>query len=188
MQIPPLRERKEDIPAFAESFLQDANRELEKQVEGFDAETAAWMNRYKWPGNLRQMRNAIKRAVLFCKGRIVTIADLPEELTADAESMPEPPASPLLRKVNEKEQILDALRRARNNKSEAPVCWRSTGKPCTTSSSCTVSSYSEPDILPRIRFAEPIARSTRKDIRAGSAEEPLFSNSSRSAAVRSACN
>ena len=119
VQIPPLRERKEDIPAFAESFLQDANRELEKQVEGFDAETAAWMNRYKWPGNLRQMRNAIKRAVLFCKGRIVTIADLPEELTADAESMPEPPASPLLRKVNEKEQILDALRRARNNKSEA---------------------------------------------------------------------
>ena len=109
VQIPPLRERKEDIPAFAESFLQDANRELEKQVEGFDAETAAWMNRYKWPGNLRQMRNAIKRAVLFCKGRIVTIADLPEELTADAESMPEPPASPLLRKVNEKEQILDAL-------------------------------------------------------------------------------
>ena len=69
-----------------------------------------------------------------------------------------------------------------------PVCWRSTGKPCTTSSSCTVSSYSEPDILPRIRFAEPIARSTRKDIRAGSAEEPLFSNSSRSAAVRSACS
>ena len=119
VQIPPLRERKEDIPAFAESFLQDANRELEKQVEGFDAETAAWMNRYKWPGNLRQMRNAIKRAVLFCKGRIVTTADLPEELTADAESMPEPPASPLLRKVNEKEQILDALRRARNNKSEA---------------------------------------------------------------------
>jgi len=101
------------------SDLQGRNRELEKQVEGFDAETAAWMNRYKWPGNLRQMRNAIKRAVLFCKGRIVTIADLPEELTADAESMPEPPASPLLRKVNEKEQILDALRRARNNKSEA---------------------------------------------------------------------
>ena len=58
VQIPPLRERKEDIPAFAESFLQDANRELEKQVEGFDAATAAWMNRYKWPGNLRQMRNA----------------------------------------------------------------------------------------------------------------------------------
>ena len=148
------------------------------------------MNRYKWPGNLRQMRNAIKRAVLFCKGRIVTIADLPEELTADAESMPEPPASPLLRKVNEKEQSCWMRLRASRGTTRArrPVCWRWTGKPCTTSSSCTVSSYSEPDILPRIRFAEPIARSTRKDIRAGSAEEPLFSNSSRSAAVRSACS
>ena len=116
-----LRRERQGIAPSATPITPDQQRirELEKQVEGFDAETAAWMNRYKWPGNLRQMRNAIKRAVLFCKGRIVTIADLPEELTADAESMPEPPASPLLRKVNEKEQILDALRRARNNKSEA---------------------------------------------------------------------
>ena len=116
-----LRRERQGITPSATPITPDQQRirELEKQVEGFDAETAAWMNRYKWPGNLRQMRNAIKRAVLFCKGRIVTIADLPEELTADAESMPEPPASPLLRKVNEKEQILDALRRARNNKSEA---------------------------------------------------------------------
>lgn len=77
------------------------------------------MNRYKWPGNLRQVRNAIKRARSLLQGAHRHDSRPAGRIDGRRGEYAGAAASPLLRKVNEKEQILDALRRARNNKSEA---------------------------------------------------------------------
>ena len=64
IQALPLRERKEDILIFANHFLDKANEELGKQVAGFDEEVMRIFRTYSWPGNLREMRNIVKRATL----------------------------------------------------------------------------------------------------------------------------
>uniref|UniRef100_UPI003FF03271 sigma-54-dependent transcriptional regulator n=1 Tax=Butyricimonas faecalis TaxID=2093856 RepID=UPI003FF03271 len=68
IQALPLRERKEDILIFANHFLDKANEELGKQVAGFDDEVMRIFRTYSWPGNLREMRNIVKRATLLCMG------------------------------------------------------------------------------------------------------------------------
>ncbi|HIS34043.1 MAG TPA: sigma-54-dependent Fis family transcriptional regulator [Candidatus Avirikenella pullistercoris] len=114
--VPPLRERGDDIMTFASVFLQDANRELEKNIKGFDKETEKWLCAYGWSGNLRQMKNAIKRAVLFCPGEIISLSDLPDELTKDKSGE----QSFVLSDPNdEKKRILEALAHTGNNKSKA---------------------------------------------------------------------
>ena len=67
--LPPLRARKEDICPFAQTFLAEANRELGRRVEGLSADAIAWLTTQPWPGNLRELRNAIRRAVLLCSER-----------------------------------------------------------------------------------------------------------------------
>ena len=67
--LPPLRARKEDICPFARRFLAEANRELGRRVEGLSADAESWLKAQPWPGNLRELRNAIRRAVLLCSER-----------------------------------------------------------------------------------------------------------------------
>ena len=67
--LPPLRTRPEDIKYFARSFLAEANRELGRRVEGFTKDAERWLCAQPWPGNLRELRNAIRRAVLLCAER-----------------------------------------------------------------------------------------------------------------------
>ena len=80
IQALPLRERKEDILIFANHFLDKANEELGKQVAGFDDEVMRIFRTYSWPGNLREMRNIVKRATLLCMGSLISKACLPPEL------------------------------------------------------------------------------------------------------------
>lgn len=80
LELPPLRERGHDIILFAEHFLKQANNELNRRVEGFDSEVTASFKAYSWHGNLREMRNVIKRSVLLAKNKIVTKECLPEEI------------------------------------------------------------------------------------------------------------
>ena len=67
VNMPPLRERKSDILYFANHFLNDANLYLEKSVQGFDKEVEQIFMEYSWPGNLREMKNIVKRATLLTK-------------------------------------------------------------------------------------------------------------------------
>jgi DNA-binding NtrC family response regulator len=72
INVPPLRERKDDIPALAGYFLDRANHELNKKIKGFSAETMRFLINYNWPGNVREMKNLIKKAVLLTEsGQIV---------------------------------------------------------------------------------------------------------------------
>src|SRR5690606_10217877 len=73
----PLRERPEDLIVFAEYFLSLANSQLNKQSLGFSAEVLTAFQHYSWPGNLRELKNVIKRAVLLTSGDIIGIAALP---------------------------------------------------------------------------------------------------------------
>jgi len=75
--IPPLRERREDIPLLAEHFLKKFARSMNKPVHGISAAAMALLEQYDWPGNVRELQNAIERAVLVCRGREIQPEDLP---------------------------------------------------------------------------------------------------------------
>lgn len=82
INLPPVRQRQEDILAFAEFFLDKTNAELEKNVIGFDDDVLNTFQNYSWPGNLREFRNVVRRAVLLTPpGERITAASLPWEIT-----------------------------------------------------------------------------------------------------------
>lgn len=79
--VPPLRERKEDIMVFARHFLQQTNKELEKNVKGFTKEVEEIFKSYIWYGNLRELKNVIKRATLLAEGPYIEAHTLPFEIS-----------------------------------------------------------------------------------------------------------
>ncbi len=117
IRIPDMRDRKEDIMLFANNFLAQANRELHKQIAGFDPETIQLFESYAWPGNLRQMKNVVKYATLLASGSSITKRELPEELTQYVPSVAG--VISLKDEDHERELIRKALREADNNKSKA---------------------------------------------------------------------
>lgn len=132
LNIAPLRERKPDILLYAEHFLQLANHELEKNVIGFDEQVKIAFERYLWPGNLRELKNVVRRAVLLAKSDRVTLEALPLEIAffipaptavvaeLDATTVAMPVTD--LRGVaerSEKELIVQTLEMVRYNKAKA---------------------------------------------------------------------
>jgi two-component system response regulator HydG len=81
INLPPLRNRKPDIPPFAEFFLQKTNEELDKNVSGFEPQVIEMFMNYTWPGNLREFRNVVRRAVLLTQGDLISEKTLPWEIT-----------------------------------------------------------------------------------------------------------
>ncbi len=81
INLPPLRNRKPDIAAFADFFLQKTNEELDKNVTGFEPHVIEMFLNYSWPGNLREFRNVVRRAVLLTPGDQITEKTLPWEIT-----------------------------------------------------------------------------------------------------------
>jgi len=79
--LPPLRSRKEDIPLFARFFLEKANEELNKKVEGFEDDVIETFLNYSWPGNLREFRNVVRRSALLSPSGIINTKVLPAEIT-----------------------------------------------------------------------------------------------------------
>ena len=75
--LPPLRQRGEDIPVLARHFLEFYSRETKKQVSGFSEEAVKAMQNYSWPGNIRELQNAVERAVVLCSGQMITLQNLP---------------------------------------------------------------------------------------------------------------
>ena len=116
LHMPLLKERKEDILLFANFFLDKANQEMDKHLIGFDAKACKTLETYHWPGNLRQMKNVIRRATLLATGDFITINDL-----ADLRQVSTAPATGILLRdeETEKRHIIEALRQTGNNKSRA---------------------------------------------------------------------
>ncbi|GAB3824307.1 hypothetical protein GCM10028895_32450 [Pontibacter rugosus] len=136
INVPPLRDRNGDVVLFAKHFLAQANRELERNITGFDEATEEAMLRYNWPGNLRELKNVVKRAVLLSKSGEVTLQQLPPEIVNYTPAVPEPqnnagiayagtaidPMETDLKSINERterEMILTMLERVKYNKSKA---------------------------------------------------------------------
>ncbi len=75
--MPPLRERKEDILPIAYHFLEQFNSGLGKNIKGFDSNAVTKLTQYDWPGNVRQLRNAIERAIILCDKELISLKELP---------------------------------------------------------------------------------------------------------------
>ncbi len=80
--VPPLRERKEDIPLLVNYFIDLCNRENQRNVRGIDENAMRAIMEYPWYGNVRELRNVIERAVILCNGDTITLNDLPEKVRA----------------------------------------------------------------------------------------------------------
>lgn len=127
VEVPPLRKRGKDVIQFANYFLQEANKELDKHVESFSEEVIGIFTNYAWPGNLREMRNVIKRAVLLSQGDTITSEVLPEEISGYLNLAKDPDHTEghegkNLKDVHqkvEKEMIINALEQFKYNKSKA---------------------------------------------------------------------
>jgi len=115
IELPPLRERKEDIPLLAEHFLKKFAVENQKEVIDFSPTANDFLLNYDWPGNVRELENAIERAVILAKNNYIEVADLPQEsLIKTHSSVP----GESLEKI-EKNHILNTLKETDGNLSKA---------------------------------------------------------------------
>lgn len=121
LRMPDLKERPEDILLFANFFLDQANRELERDLIGFDAAASEALQRYSWPGNLRQLKNIVKRATLLARGEFITLHDLGDEILSQPASTPQTSSFVLHDEEMEKQRILNALQQTGNNKTKAAL-------------------------------------------------------------------
>ena len=86
IEVPPLRERKEDIPLLVAEFIKTFAKENSKQIEGLDNKTRSILYNYDWPGNIRQLKNCIESAVVMCQGNVITVDDLPPGIVSTNEN------------------------------------------------------------------------------------------------------
>ncbi len=126
IEIPPLRSRKKDILIFAEYFKDLANQQLNKNIAEFDEEVKQIFTHYKWDGNIRELKNVIKRSTLLAEGECIKKEHLPGEIinfrNHDNHEMDDDPNELSLKSASnkaEREIILNALTEAHFNKSKA---------------------------------------------------------------------
>lgn len=120
IKVPPLREREEDIPHLVEQFVREFAANEHKVVDGFDEQCQNALKAYSWPGNVRQLRNVIRRSVVMAKGAVLKLEDLPMEVRQNDSAKRESSRSvgKSLYQV-ERGIIFDTLRSVQGNKVEA---------------------------------------------------------------------
>lgn len=117
IEIPSLEDRFEDLVLFTDYFLQVSNENLGKNVLGFSDEVLEAFQQYRWPGNLRELKNVIKRAVLLTVGDYIELVSLPREVVQD--NGRNVLTENFSRATYEKDQIMKALKKTNFNKSKA---------------------------------------------------------------------
>lgn len=126
IELSPLRERKADIKTFAFHFLQLSNRMLNKNIEGFENEALVKLSNYYWHGNIRELFNVIKRAVLLCNDQLIQLENLPIEIVENEvsnqgeENLPSAKTNnlKLASEIAEKQIIIDTLKKLDYNKTK----------------------------------------------------------------------
>lgn len=131
IRIPPLRERREDIPLIMDYYLRKCARENGKDIKQFSPDAVNMLVAYDWPGNVRELRNTVERMVVFGQGATLTMTDVPEDVRKALfeQFSHEEPASPsdasqvpvLDIKENEKALIIKALEECGGNRSQAAI-------------------------------------------------------------------
>jgi two-component system response regulator HydG len=119
IEVPPLRDRLEDFDELTAFFIRQANEELGKNVKGITPEAVERLKTQRWSGNLRELRNVVRRCVLFADGENIDLDDLPVFAQPARKTVIEPEDDWALRPDHEREQIEAALRKARGNKTVA---------------------------------------------------------------------
>jgi len=125
--IPPLRERKEDIPTLAKHFLNMANKELNRKIKGFSEDAMKFLHNYSWPGNVRELKNAIRRAVILTDydvSKYISLTSLSADMKQQEEiemikTFEEGFSFGEIIKNFERNLIQKALEKADNNKTQA---------------------------------------------------------------------
>lgn len=119
VELPPLRERLNDLPLLVEDFIARFSEKNAKKVSGLTRDTLDILLRHPWPGNVRELRNVIERAVILCQGRHLTPADLPKHMLSAENS--NALTIPIGTTVDEAERmlILKTLDLHQNNKTKA---------------------------------------------------------------------
>ena len=130
ISVPPLRERKADLEDFTWHFVELSNKELNKDVHLIDEQVWETIRNYNWPGNIREFKNIIKRAVLMCKGETLISGYFPEDIVMDSEAGEvndtvadrmagaDSPDLKELISLNEREMIIRTLKANKYNKSK----------------------------------------------------------------------
>ncbi len=121
LELPPLRERREDIPLLVQSFLTEFNKTNGKAIRAVDQDAMYLLERYPWPGNIRELRNVIERATILADSEFIEPKHLPPTLISRGEeSLPTMTISPGTT-VDEAERrlIVLTLEHTRNNKTRA---------------------------------------------------------------------
>lgn len=131
IHVPPLRERKKDIPIFAAAFIDRASRRFDKHVTSYENEVKHILMNYPWPGNIRELKNVLTRSVLLAKSSKITLNEIPEEVkTGQAIFQNRNSSSTALKngmklkeaaEMAEKEIIIQALVTSNYNKSQAAI-------------------------------------------------------------------
>ncbi len=116
IKLPSLNERGVDIMMYAYHFLKQANKVLDRKIIGFSIDVETLFLKYRWPGNLRELQNIVKRATLLSNENIITKEVLPESFWKNKEQL-----SVMFNKKGERVLIMDALKKTNNNKSKAAL-------------------------------------------------------------------
>jgi DNA-binding NtrC family response regulator len=122
LNLPPLRERKEDLPLLVQSFINEFNVRNQKAVAGVDQQTMRMLEAHAWPGNVRELRNVIERAIILSPGPFIEPKHLPPSLAGDA-AVPRQPQVALAPGITveeaERRLIMMTLAHTRDNKTRA---------------------------------------------------------------------
>jgi two-component system NtrC family response regulator len=122
LKVPPLRERREDIPILLDHFIEKYARENQKAIEGVSREARDQLMRYDYPGNVRELENIIERAVVISQDPMISTHDLPFQECLETEGSGEPDQSGNLHEAMEnleRRMIREALEQAESNQSQA---------------------------------------------------------------------
>ena len=126
IELPPLRERRGDVPLLAQAFMRESARENSKAVHEITSDAMERLQNYSWPGNVRELRSAIETAVVLCRGDKITVRDLPPEIRGGVPAIPTagknaaaPVTGGLVVKDAEKQLIVRALKESDGNRTEA---------------------------------------------------------------------
>lgn len=119
IKLPPLRERKEDIPLLAEAFFKRVQMKSSKKIYGITPQAMEALIRYPWPGNIRELKSAFEYAVVICSDKYIGIEHFPPDITHISHTSPVVPETAVNLNDTKKQALIQALEQAKGNKSQA---------------------------------------------------------------------